>query len=480
MASPTPLPNYHSYKGLPPLAGLCTIEEAAKPGLSVEECVRRLKRFHYAFKRLHEILTARITAEPIYELKTAFAHHAYLCAEHATALRQRVAEMREPPLGLDEVPHPALEVFFDEIRAAPTTEESIEGIYGVAVPSLLLAIQRYRSQTNPLADAPSKRVLRFAFLELSDITETWASLILTTPGVIHVRESRRDWINELWGMIEIAGGLDGSDPEGDFTGIICRYSKTPYRYDPVPRRDDRFTDPWNQGVNAEAFLYDEAMPAKAKALMMLFKRLREIDVPEMMASIITETKGKPWGYYRDMSRQLWDEARHAMMGEVGFVALGVDWTKAKVTWNWSYRLNTECSPLERHGVLYFIEQGLMPKTGKRYEFKTAQDSGIPLMATIQDFDWADEVLHSQIGRQWLVPEFGTLQQCLDFGDEAWSKILSNWQSVKAKGLTEHANWWPAVYDQACAAAKEPPDPAVRAFAVTYDNSRADLQRIAAE
>ena len=49
-------------------------------------------------------------------------------------------------------------------------------------------------------------------------------------------------------------------------------------------------------------------------------------------------------------------------------------------------------------MLYFIEQGLMPKTGKRYEFETGQASGLPLIATIQDFDWADEVLHSQIGR----------------------------------------------------------------------------------
>jgi hypothetical protein len=87
MATPKPLANYTSYRGLPPLAGLCMIEEAARPGLSVEECVRRLKRFHYAFKRLHEILVARLTAEPIYELKTGFAHHAYLCAEHITALR---------------------------------------------------------------------------------------------------------------------------------------------------------------------------------------------------------------------------------------------------------------------------------------------------------------------------------------------------------------------------------------------------------
>ena len=136
-----------------------------------------------------------------------------------------------------------------------------------------------------------------------------------------------------------------------------------------------------------------------------------------------------------MSRQVWDEARHAMMGEVGFVALGVDWTQARITFNWSYRLNTECTPLERHAVLFFIEQGLMPKTGKRYEYEVAKESGIPIMATIQDFDWADEVLHSQIGRQWLVPEFGTLQKALDYGDAEWSKITSNWSTVRDKGLT---------------------------------------------
>ena len=132
MPTPTPLADYRSYKGMPQLAGLCTVAQAAKPGLSVAECVRRLKRFHYAFKRLHQILTARITAEPIYELKTAFSHHAYLCAEHVTALENRVAEMREPPLGLEDVPHPALEAFFDEILAAPTTEELIAGAYRTA------------------------------------------------------------------------------------------------------------------------------------------------------------------------------------------------------------------------------------------------------------------------------------------------------------------------------------------------------------
>src|SRR5437016_12876593 len=111
MSEPLPC---ESYRGLPTLAGLATLAEASDPGLSVEACVARLKRYHYAFLRLHEILTARITAEPIYELKTGFSHHSYLCSEHVLSLRGRVAEMREPPLGLESVPHPALGIFFNE------------------------------------------------------------------------------------------------------------------------------------------------------------------------------------------------------------------------------------------------------------------------------------------------------------------------------------------------------------------------------
>jgi hypothetical protein len=467
MPTPTPLTNYQSYQGLPPLAGLSTIAEAAKPGLAVEECVRRLKRFHYALKRLHQILTARLTAEPIYELKTGFAHHAYLCAEHVTALRTRIAEMREPPLGLEDVPHPALEAYFDEILAAPTTRELLAGIYAHAVGALLVAIEQYQAETNPLTDAPSRRVLRFAHLELHEMQQFGINSLAALGSPAGLREWFTGVLDKLLAAAE--GPADAELPR--------LYSKSPYQYDPIPRRDERFTDPWNQGVNAESFLYSDKYPARAKALMMLYKRLREIDVPEMMARIIIQTPGKPWGYYRDMSRQLWDEARHAMMGEVGFVALGVDWTKAKITLNWSYRLNTECSPLEAHGVLYFIEQGLMPRTGKRYEFEVGQESGLPLIATIQDFDWADEVLHSQIGRQWYVPQFESLQKALDYGDAAWSKILSNWATVKENGLTQHENWWPDVYRMACAAEGVNPDPEVLAFAETYEGKRADLKDV---
>ncbi len=164
--------NYTPYQSLPPLAGLASFDEARTPGLSVDECVRRLKRFHYAFRRLHEIFIARLTAEPIYELKMAFSLHGHYCAEHATALRARVGEMREPPLGLEVVPDANLEIFFDEILAAPDTAALLLGLYEKVVPELVQAMERYSAAANPLADAPSRRVLRFALLELGDMPAT--------------------------------------------------------------------------------------------------------------------------------------------------------------------------------------------------------------------------------------------------------------------------------------------------------------------
>src|SRR5215510_1061819 len=145
-------------KPLPKIAGIASLAAAMRPGLSVEECVRRLKRYHYPFKRLHQIFAARITAEPLYELKMGFSLHAYLCAEHVAALRKRVGEMREPPLGLEAVPDSNLEVFFDEILGAPTTEELVTALYEKVLPALKAALEKHQRETNPLADQPSIRL----------------------------------------------------------------------------------------------------------------------------------------------------------------------------------------------------------------------------------------------------------------------------------------------------------------------------------
>ncbi len=470
--------SYRTCRNLPPLAGLCSMEQAMAPGLSIEACVVRLKRYHYAFKRLHQIFNSRITSEPVYELKMGFSLHAHLCAEHVDALRKRVGEMREPPLGLDIVPDENLEIFFDEILAAPTTAELLAGLYSKAVPALKGALENHVAATNLLADAPSVRLCRFALLELEDM------LRFGTQSVDRLIDSdaagkMAAWLQLLDDCLAASGGLDGA--RNPATKEIARHhSRAPYQYDRIPRRDERFPDPYNMGVNAEVFLYDKTMPAEAKVLMMFYKRLREIDVPEMMASIIAETPDKPWGYYRDMTRQLWDEARHAMMGEVGFASLEIDWpAQVMINFTWSLGLNTQLTPMERHGVLYFIEQGLMPKNGKRYEWEVAVQSNNPLCALFQDYDWADEVLHARIGRDWYLKEFKQASEGIAYGDRCWSKVLVGWRQWREEGLTRHRNWWPDCYRAACESRGVKADPAVLAYNTSYEQVRADLKNVSA-
>ena len=188
--------------------------EAMTPGLSVEECVRRLKRYHYAFKRLHQILTARLTAEPIYELKMGFSLHAHLCAEHVSALRKRVGEMREPPLGLEAVPDANLELFFDEVLGAPSREELLLGIYDKAVPALKAGLEQHLKVTNHLADHPSVRVCRFALLELDDMLEFGVRSLQALVDAAG-RERVKDWLSLLDDALAAAGGLGGTaEPSG--------------------------------------------------------------------------------------------------------------------------------------------------------------------------------------------------------------------------------------------------------------------------
>jgi len=456
-----------------PLAGLCSYDEASRTALSLDDCVTWLKRMHYVWKRLHQVFTSHITAEPSYELKTAFSLHAHWSAEHAQAIRTRVSEMREPPLGLEVVPDAALALACDEVLCAPTTAERIHGLYAVLLPLLSESISQYLDETNRLADAPSVRILRFAQLELADMQAFGDRALAVIESSSEVNDH---WAAMLHQAVENAGGISGRQPV-TMHELLPRYSNRPFDYDRVPKRDQRFQDSFNAGVNPEAFLYDPDFLPRDKTLMMFYKRIREIDVPEMMASLLVEMPHKPWGFTRDMTRQLWDEARHAMLGEVGFRQVGIDWTQIPISFIWSYNLNTQLTAQERHAVLFFIEQGLMPKTGKRYEWEVGKASGNALAALFQDFDWADEVLHAQIGREWYVKDFGDLNSAMAYGDQCWSKVMSHWREYLDKGLTEHRNWWPEIYQQACQNWGVEPDPRALAFCETYETVRADLKEI---
>ena len=133
-----------------------------------------------------------------------------------------------------------------------------------------------------------------------------------------------------------------------------------------------------------------------------------------------------------------------MMGETLLEHHGVDWRHLPINVTFSYKLARCCSPIERHVLLYAVEQSLMPRTtGKPYEHRVAEASGDTLSALFHDFDWADEVLHVAIARRCLTPDLpGGLSEARERAEALWQRIA---QDLEATPLPHHdaqrGDWW---------------------------------------
>lgn len=426
--------------GIPPLAGLATYEEAARPGLGVDDNVDRLRRYNYVETRLYRMSAAFINPTPEWEVKCALSLHLYLDGEHSRALRDRVAELRRPPLYLDQSPDDALAALLDEAERAANTVEVLAGLFCVVRPALLAAYRNHLAAINPLFDHPTARLLKVAIADEEQMIAWGEAALAALLTTAEDRKTAESWQAHLAAYLAAARGLDGQGETYEGT-LPTRRATEPFVPSVDPRRDPRSGDIYNFNYRANDVYMDEQASMDERVLALMFKRFHEMDVPEMMSSIVLQTKGKPWDYYRDMGRQLWDEARHAMMGEVWFAKTGLDWSRYPNHVGWSMHLNLDRSPLERHIILYFIEQNLMDgKTGKRLEWKIAQSAKDDLATYFQDYDWADEVLHAQIGRRWLKPDVGDVKTMLERGREIAGRESPTFEARKAS--TAQLDWWP--------------------------------------
>lgn len=426
---------------LPELAGIATYAEAARIGFSVDENVRRLLRFHWVERRLMQILVAHITSEPVWEVKCALALHQWQSAEHVEWLRRRIAEMRSPVPRLDVPPEndpsaAALDEFLVQVDASASTDELLVAVYDIAYVALAAAYREHLARTNPLVDHPTRRLIGFAVADVEEAIEWRRAGRGTRDG----REAEPEWAAHLRAYLDAAGGITGE--EGQPSSRAPRPTGRIPRHSFHPRRDERFHGQYNFEFPPHVIYSMPDIPADERNLALLCKRTLEMDVPEMMASFITERANEPWEFYRDYSRQLWDEARHAMMGTVAFEARGVDW-KREIPLNVSFslRLNEHATPIERQTMLYAIEQALMPAdTGKRYEYETAVAAGDALSAHFHDYDWADEVLHAQIGRRMLRREGISSDEARERAQAIHEKTWAALDHYRDRD--DQCDWWP--------------------------------------
>jgi hypothetical protein len=404
---------------IPELAGIATYASAARIGYPVALNVERLLRYHWFERRLMAAMIARLPAMPIWEAKCAMALHQWLSAEHVDALRNRISEMRTPMPDVDTPPDddvlaPHLKTF--DALSGLDDVPWLSAVYGRLIPALVEWYREHVRDTNPLVDHPTRRILAHALMETAQ-AESWGHAALAALARLEPR-------NRL--------ERDAVPPDSAFH----------------PRRDVRFSGQYNFEFPPHVVYNMPDVPADERNLALLCKRTLEMDVPEMMASFMTERANEPWEFYRDYSRQLWDEARHAMMGSVALEARGIDWKKElPLNVSFALRLNLHATPIERQVMLYAIEQSLMPgETGKRFEYETAVAAGDTLSTHFHDYDWADEVLHAQIGRRALkrdgISGRDASERATEVHERTWA-ALDQYRVHDAQDAT----WWPALVER---------------------------------
>ncbi len=425
---------------IPPLAGLATYAEAAILGYGVEENVKRFLRYAWIEKRAMEVGLYWLASTPEWEVKEALGLHLRLDAEHAADIRVRVSEMRNPAPRMDVSPDPAIDQFFDELLTAQDTVEKLVGLYGVLKPALTAAYRTHYAVSNPVIDHPTRHLIKHILVDEAEIVE-WGLTAVTAVTQTAAAQARADqWQAHLEAYLQNMGGIMGDQEKP----VDLPPSRVVAAFEPdyFPNRDDRFAMKWNFVNPQRQVSMNEDVPLDERTLALMCRRIVEMDVPEYMTRIIAESEGEPWDYYVDMSRQLWDEVRHASMGTIYFENRGVDWKRLiAIHPGMSIRLGT-LSVQEAHNVLYAIEQNLMPaKTGKKLEYQISVNANDPLAAQIQDYDWADEVLHVHTGRKWLLPKTGLPSgEAVKKGWELRASTVDVLSEYEDRG--EQKNWWP--------------------------------------
>jgi hypothetical protein len=437
----------------------------------VDTNVSLLKRFNWLEQCLVDLVVTQLNAVPEWEVKGGLALHIHQDAEHALWIQGRVAELRHPPHKFHIAPDDALDAFTQEVLRSQGTIEVLTAIVRVIRPALLKACRHHLDTTNPLVDQPTCRRLRFIILDEEQQLK-WGEAALDALLVDdESRQTSTSWESHLNAYLAAAGGITGDDLEsndiaGDTIAGVAQKAtgelpapraSTPLVPDFTPNRDSRIESN-NYNFPPHWVYAQRDRPLSERTLALVCKRLLEMDVPEMMAAIIWRAKNealaqgtpKTWDYTVDMTRQMWDEARHSMMGESWLVAHGINWTNIPLNTGFSEGLNLFATAKEAHAALYAIEQGLMPQnSGKAYEWRVARDSGDAQAMLFMDYDWADEVLHVHIGRH-LVAQYGSRREAEQAGNDAFARLMAlraeRTEALAAADASSQRDWWSPFVD----------------------------------
>jgi hypothetical protein len=359
-------------------------------GMSVKSAVDRMLRLAYVERRLMFLAAAHLGPVPERDLKLLLGRLQYHAGERCQAFRERLRQMRTPKSRIEAVPDARLEILMDEALLSAGSQEIAETVWWLHC-ELQSAYQDYLKMTNPLADAPSCDAIEAALPRLSSAIG-WLDGYLNHLGM---NVQSRATCRRLEKFLRSAGGLDGTGEKPEVK-VERERSMQPFRAQRAAGRDATFERVWD-------YIKPPTEDVADHLVYMLGIRLSEINVAEGLAVVLCDTPGMPWEFYHDLSRHLWDEVRHSMMGQAAIeVTFGN--VRAIPMRDYESLYCMEAPALEQYATLGLEIEGAQMKypVGKRGEWEFCRDAARHvLMTTFQDYDWADEVLHVNIAKRQL-------------------------------------------------------------------------------
>jgi hypothetical protein len=379
---------------LPRYSGLSGVDRV---GLSVEQCGHLVARFAAIKKQCVFIAAARMPGAGEYELKMALARWMWEDATHYQSLETRLTELRSNKVAVDKVLDYQLGDLLCEILHSPGSLELCVGLFEVLSPAFIGAIERYLAETQPLVDFPTVRLLGNMLSEERERAVTGREFVAALRQQENGAEAAKSWREHCDGFLVAAHGVSGLDPLPDgFLRPAPRASEA-FRVSHEFARDARFT-----------VIIPKRVPKPVEndpLLTMMWVRREELCVSETVAAILYEWGDElPTEAVVDLARQCWDEARHALFGQVALEQAGFPLQALEGWVGFGMHALAE-SPQKAFAHLSLaIEAGAMAHPGgKRGEWEYCRDvAKHPLMTTFQDFDWADEISHVKYGRKWII------------------------------------------------------------------------------
>lgn len=424
---------------------------------SVQENSRRLANYRYLEVELMELLAGWSHTTPQLALKATCGYHVYDHAQAADMLGERLEQLRSSR----ERGEPATDAFAqlcEYVWLLDSTVDRLVAVYRVLEPHLVSTYVYHADATDPLADAPTVRLLRhLAAIAQSHVA--WGQAVL--DSLTNTPEARKQALAvqaEVEARLLACGGITGQGieshwltfhsareeakpPQRSSRGLAQGYrfvKRSPPREHPVVEAPFWFAP--DRAAFRTAYHSDD--PWSLEGYRHKFHQLLygEVETTDRMGKLIAEHPELPWAMRMELAHQMWDEARHieivakALEEELGAELGYGPWP---LIWWW---MQNEEDPLRRISVTNAWSEASLMQTLREWR-NHAAERGYTRIAELADYLQADELTHVKLATRWIRhltdDKPAHLADLLEWSREAVLRIQrfysDNPYSVPAKG-----------------------------------------------